>query len=69
MKELASAVNRIAWWIDGEIGQSNNFETLAYMGATDIRYGIFFFAAIKCVYTNSWFLRQPGILFTGMFLS
>ena len=50
MKELASAVNRIAWWIDGEIGHSDNFETLAYMGATDIRYGIFFFAAIKSGY-------------------
>lgn len=50
MKELARAVNRIAWWIDREIGHSDNFETLAYMGATDIRYGIFFFAAIKCGY-------------------
>lgn len=50
MKELANAVNRIAWWIDREIGHSDNFETLAYMGATDIRYGIFFFAAIKTGY-------------------
>ena len=50
MKDLASAVNRIAWWIDREIGHSDTFETLAYIGATDIRYGIFFFAAIKSGY-------------------
>lgn len=50
MKELASAVNRIAWWIDREIGHSDSFEALAYMGATDVRYGIFFFAAIKSRY-------------------
>lgn len=50
MKEPASAVNRLAWWIDSEIGHSEDLETLAYMGATDIRFGIFFFAAIKCYY-------------------
>ncbi|KAF6237313.1 hypothetical protein HO173_004782 [Letharia columbiana] len=50
MKEPASAVNRLAWWIDREIGHSEDFETLAYMGATDIRFGTFFFAAIKCDY-------------------
>lgn len=49
-KELASAVNVIAWWIHREIGHSDNFETLAYIGASDIRYAIFFFAAIKCGY-------------------
>ena len=50
MKDLASAVNTITWWIDREICPSDNFETLASMGATDIRYRIFFFAAIKCGY-------------------
>ncbi|KAK4693659.1 hypothetical protein P7C71_g3783, partial [Lecanoromycetidae sp. Uapishka_2] len=49
-RNLASAVNGVAWWIDREIGHSDNFETLAYMGASDIRYAIFFFAAIKCGY-------------------
>lgn len=50
MRQLASAVDVIGWWIDRQIGHSDCFETLGYMGATDIRYGIFFFAAIKCGY-------------------
>lgn len=50
MKELANAINRIAWWIDRAIGHSETFETLAYMGAMEIRYGVLFFAAIKCGY-------------------
>lgn len=50
MRDLASAVDLIAWWIDSHFGRSESFETLAYIGATDICYGIFFFAAIKCGY-------------------
>jgi len=49
-KELAHAVNYVAWWIDGKIGRSNDFETIAYMGVSDIRYGFMFLAAIKCGY-------------------
>lgn len=47
-KELAHAVNYVAWWIDGLIGPSTNFETIAYMGVSDIRYAIMVLAAIKC---------------------
>lgn len=50
MRKLASAVNYVAWWIEARIGRSDDFETLAYIGATDIRYAIFFFAAIKLGY-------------------
>lgn len=49
-KELAHTVNYVAWWIDGKIGRSNDFETIAYMGVSDIRYGFMFLAAIKCGY-------------------
>jgi hypothetical protein len=45
--ELANAINRCAWWMDGEIGRGRCFETLAYMGSTDLRYAIILIAAIK----------------------
>jgi hypothetical protein len=48
MKEMASAVNCLAWWVKDNIGTSKSFETLAYMGITDLRYPIMCLAAIKC---------------------
>lgn len=48
MKEMASAVNGLAWWIHDSIGTSKSFETLAYMGITDLRYPMMCLAAIKC---------------------
>ncbi|KAI1621302.1 hypothetical protein EDD37DRAFT_581368, partial [Exophiala viscosa] len=50
MRDLSNAVNRAAWWLKENLGQSTDFETLAYMGPADIRYGIFFIAAIKVGY-------------------
>ena len=29
---LASAVDKIAWWVESIIGRSSDFETVAYMG-------------------------------------
>ena len=29
---LAGAVNRVAWWLEAEIGKSKIFETIAYIG-------------------------------------
>ncbi|KAJ6033651.1 hypothetical protein N7444_011422 [Penicillium canescens] len=46
-KRLAGAVNGLAWWIEKNIGQSKSFEVLAYIGANDIRYAIFFLACLK----------------------
>ena len=48
MRELAGAVNTAAWWIKETLGQSTNFETIAYVGPSDIRYAIILLAAIKC---------------------
>ncbi|KAG8533588.1 uncharacterized protein KY384_001328 [Bacidia gigantensis] len=50
MGELAQAVNKVAFWLDDTTGRSTTFETIAYMGPSDIRYTIFFLAAIKCGY-------------------
>lgn len=45
--ELANAVNYVAWWIERRMGCGEDFETLSYMGATDVRYIVIFLAAIK----------------------
>lgn len=50
-REFANAINRCAWWVQHEIGRGRNFETIAYMGPTDIRYAIICIAAIKTGYT------------------
>ncbi len=45
--QFANAVNRCAWWLEQELGKSQNFETLAYVGPSDIRYAIVTLAAVK----------------------
>lgn len=46
-KQAANAVNRIAHRIEKDVGRSNTFETLAYIGPNDLRYVIFTLATIK----------------------
>lgn len=48
VKEMASAVDSLAWWIEARIGKSNNFGTLAFIGASDLRYPILCLAGMKC---------------------
>lgn len=48
--EIAHAVNYVAWWIRDTIGINESFETLAYLGASDVRYAVFCLAAIKTGY-------------------
>ncbi|KAI9690511.1 MAG: hypothetical protein M1822_009474 [Bathelium mastoideum] len=49
--EMAKAIDSCAWWIRNNYGTSDCFETLAYMGTySDLRYMIFYFAAVKCGY-------------------
>ena len=51
--ELAQAVSRFAWWLDENLGKSTTFETLAYVGPSDLRYVVVFLAAVKCGYRVS----------------
>ena len=48
MEEMACAVDSFAWWIRGILGESDHFETVAYMGIADLRYPIVCLAGIKC---------------------
>ena len=53
MLEIARAVNKLAWWIEMNLGRSTVFETVAYIGPSDLRYAIVFLAAVKCGYKVS----------------
>ena len=44
---FASVINGAAWWLKKNLGHSENFETLAYIGPNDLRYNVFILAAIK----------------------
>ncbi|TVY94015.1 Non-canonical non-ribosomal peptide synthetase [Lachnellula willkommii] len=49
-KMMANAINGLAWWIKDEIGESKDFETLAYFGTWDPRYILLLLAAVKAGY-------------------
>lgn len=60
-REIALATDFLAHWIKSEIGCSGDFETIAYLGAADLRYAVFFLAAVKCgykVFGNSWSISR-----------
>lgn len=46
-EEMAAAVNKLAWWIESRLGKSQTFESLAYIGTSDLRYAILAVAAQK----------------------
>lgn len=48
--ELSDAVNAMAWWIEEHVGKVDQPETIAFMGATDIRYLVFVLACHKTGY-------------------
>lgn len=58
MKDLAQAVNFMCWWIEDTIGQAQSRETLAYMGANDVRYFVFMIACQKTGYQ----VRETGVI-------
>lgn len=53
MHQVSQAVNKCAYWLEHTIGRSTVFETLCYMGLSDLRYAIVFLAAVKCGYKVS----------------
>lgn len=59
VKEVARCVNSLAWWLQDEIGRSDSFEALCYIGIPDIRSAMIFLAAIKCGY-KVWQFQASG---------
>lgn len=48
MKDMAGAINSMAWWIKDHLGLRNEFETLGYIGVSDLRYPTIILAGVKC---------------------
>ena len=44
---LSNATNACCWWIESKVGKSDKFDTLAYLGPSDLRNIIIILAAIK----------------------
>ena len=44
---LANAVNGVAWWLKERLGESRDFQTLAYIGPNDLAYVIMILGAVK----------------------
>ena len=49
-RELANAVNGVAWLLTKELGRGQDFETLAYIGPNDLSYPIVILGAVKAGY-------------------
>lgn len=45
--DFANSINRAAFWIKSALGTSDDFQTIAYIGAADVRYFVFLLATIK----------------------
>ncbi|KAK5123225.1 hypothetical protein LTR85_003424 [Meristemomyces frigidus] len=49
--QLATAINRAAWWIEEQFGKTQcGFPTVAYMGPQDLRYTFLMLGAVKAGY-------------------
>lgn len=49
-QEMMNAVNRVAWILERDLGRSQTFETIAYIGPNDLRCTIVVLAGIKVGY-------------------
>lgn len=56
--DLARCANFMAQWIEEKFGKSQNFETIAYVGLSDLRGVALFFAAVKTGYKVRYLLFQ-----------
>ena len=51
---FAAAINRCAYWLDEQFGRPRyEFEKIAYIGPSDLRYAIFIIAAVKAGFVVS----------------
>ena len=48
--QFANAINGAAWLLENKLGKGAAFQTLAYLGPSDLRYMIFAMAAVKAGY-------------------
>lgn len=55
-RDLANAVNGVAWWLVNTIGPGKDFEKLAYIGPNDMRYPVLLAGAVKAGYCVSTYI-------------
>ena len=48
--DLARCVDFTSRWLEDRVGRSNSFETITYIGVSDLRGVVVFLAAVKCGY-------------------
>ncbi|KAM5346106.1 hypothetical protein ACJ41O_009111 [Fusarium nematophilum] len=51
---MANAVNRAAWFLERKLCKSDSFQTICYLGPSDLRYPILLAAASKAGYKTFW---------------
>ena len=49
-RTFATAVNQCSWWLERSLGLGRAYETLGYVGPSDLLYPIIAFAAVKTGY-------------------
>ena len=60
---VASAINQLAWWIESKVGKSEKFETLAYIGPSQLTRCCIALAALMAnLVTNSGFPLPDSIV-------
>ncbi|TGO16657.1 hypothetical protein BTUL_0025g00110 [Botrytis tulipae] len=60
-KHFARSIDTCSWWMEKNLGRSETFETLDYVGPQDLRYIISLFAAIKAGYQIFFNPPQNGL--------
>lgn len=53
-RAMADAINRAAWFLERELGRSETFQTICYLGPSDLRYPILMSAAAKTGHKTFW---------------
>ena len=49
-RQFANAIDGMAWWFRENLGLSETFETLTYIGPNDLRYNLLLLGAVKASY-------------------
>lgn len=57
--DLGRCVDFMASWIENKFGRSDNFETITYIGLSEIRGPVTFLAAIKAGYKVCFVCNRP----------
>ena len=53
-RTFADAVNRASWFLEKQLGRSEDFQTICYLGPSDTRYPILMLAGAKAGYKTFW---------------